>query len=172
MDFLKKDHQSKPKVILLKSYDPAWADLFKQEKKKIEKALSNNCVAIHHFGSTAVPGLRAKPVIDILAVVNDLDTIDVPAIEELGFEDRGEVVVSGRYFTKQSPHIHLHVFEQGNPLIQQNLDFRDWLRSHDEDRDAYALLKEQLAKEHKDGASYSRAKTDFCQKIFQKIRTS
>ena len=158
----------KPKIIELKPYDPSWVTIFEQEKPKIEKALGTNCVALYHFGSTAIPGLRAKPVIDIMAVVKNLSLIEIFALEQLSYEYRGEVVISGRYFSKLNPKIHLHIFEEKNPLIKQNLLFRDWLRTHDDDRDAYALLKEELAKLHTNGVSYSQAKTEFITTILKK----
>lgn len=165
---LKPGLQGKPKTIELKPYDPSWKTTFEQEAQRIKMVLGINCVTLHHFGSTSIPGLCAKPVIDIIAVVKDLLAIPVSALEELGYEYRGEVVISGRYFSQPHPKVHLHLFEENNPLIEQNLLFRNWLRAHDADRDAYALLKEHLAKLHTDGVSYSNAKTEFVDAILKK----
>jgi GrpB-like predicted nucleotidyltransferase (UPF0157 family) len=129
-------------------------------------------LAVHHFGSTSVPGLSAKPKIDILAIVKQLGSIDYAALEKLGFESRGEVIPTGRYFCKESPRVHLHIFEEGNPLIHRNLIFRDWLRTHEEDREAYAALKMKLAGVHNDGMSYCRAKTEFINQIIAKAESS
>jgi len=151
-------------------YDPEWPQMFETEAAPIQGALGDNCLAIHHFGSTSVPNLSAKPKIDILAVVRHLSAIDSSAIEKLGFEARGEVIQTGRYFSKQSPHVHLHIFEIGNPLIERNLIFRDWLRTHDDDRNAYEALKKDLASVYHDGMSYSRAKTEFINQIVEKAQ--
>lgn len=125
-------------------YDPVWPQVFEREASPICSALGENCISIHHFGSTSIPFLEAKPKIDILAEVTHLDAIDTSSLEALGFEARGEVIPSGRYFSKKNPRVHLHIFEVRNPLIQRNLLFRDWLRAHEEDRFAYAELKKNL----------------------------
>jgi GrpB-like predicted nucleotidyltransferase (UPF0157 family) len=170
MDYLRKDITGRQKQITLVPYDSNWPQLFERESFHIKKALRRNCIAIHHFGSTAVPGLQAKPVIDILAEVKEISLIDINAIEQLDFEYRGEVIISGRYFSKKNPGVHLHIFEVNSPITKLNLDFRDWLRAHPDDREAYALLKEQLSILHHDGVSYSRAKTEFVNNIQEKIR--
>ncbi len=154
--------------IKLVPYNPKWPQIFQKEAGPIQQALGSNCVALHHFGSTSIPGLCAKPKIDILAVVHKLDAIDVPALEKLGFEARGEVIPSGKYFSKKSPHVHLHIFEEGNPLIEKDLNFRDYLRTHEEDLKNYASLKAHLAALHEDGMSYSLAKTEFIDQILAK----
>lgn len=158
--------------IKIVEYDPKWPQIFENEAHFIKKALGDNCLAIHHFGSTAVKGLAAKPKIDILAVVKNFSSINVSALKDIGFENRGEVIESGRYFSKKNPKVHLHIFEKGNPLIEKNLKFRDYLRTHDIDRELYAKLKKELAAKHNDGMEYCKAKTDFINKIFQKIYKS
>ena len=165
---IKKFTAQKNENIEVVSYDPQWPQLFADEAEPIKLALESNCLALHHFGSTSVPGLESKPKIDILAVVKQFSKVNALALENLGFEDRGEVIPSGRYFAKKKPHIHLHVFEEGNPLIERNLIFRDWLRAHQPDRDSYAELKRSLAVLHTDGMAYCRAKTAFINKIIDK----
>ncbi len=90
------------------------------------------------------------------------------ALEKLGFEYRGEVISTGRFLVKRNPRVHLHIFETGNPAIKRNLMFRDWLRTHPEDCDAYVQLKQKLAQQHTDGMAYARAKTEFINKIVDK----
>jgi GrpB-like predicted nucleotidyltransferase (UPF0157 family) len=172
MDYLGQDIKGSPKIIELVQYDPDWKKLFEQEAGFLTQVLGKNCVAIHHIGSTAIPGLRSKPVIDILVEVPDFPSLDITAVEQLGFEYRGEVILSGRYFSKKNPKIHLHIFEVGNPLISRYIFFRDWLRTHDDDRKAYEVLKEELALKHKDGVSYARAKTEFVEGILELSRNS
>jgi len=156
------------KNIVIEPYNPQWSWIYEGEARSIQKALGEHCLAIHHFGSTSVSGLSAKPKIDILVVTKDFSSIDTAALKRLGFEYRGEVIPSGRYFTKKEPKVHLHLFEEGNPLIERNLLFRDWLRNHEEDRKAYAKLKQELANKHTDGMEYCRAKTEFIEKIILK----
>jgi GrpB-like predicted nucleotidyltransferase (UPF0157 family) len=155
-------------VIEIVAYNPEWPQIYEREAAAIKKILGEACLAIHHFGSTSVPGLGAKAKIDILAVVTSFNAVDIPAVEQIGFEYRGEVIATGRYFAKKQPRIHLHLFEQDNPLIERNLLFRDWLRTHPADREAYAALKQQLAMQHTDGMEYCNAKTTFINTIIDK----
>lgn len=159
-----------PKIIELVSYDPAWPQLFEQEAQLILRALGNNCLDIYHFGSTSVPGLSAKPKIDILAVVKNMQSIDSSALERIGFESRGEVIPTGQYFSKELPKVHLHVFAEGNPDIERCLMFRDYLRDHEDAREAYAALKRHLADIYCDGMDYSKAKTEFVDQIIEKAK--
>jgi GrpB-like predicted nucleotidyltransferase (UPF0157 family)/aminoglycoside phosphotransferase (APT) family kinase protein len=141
-------------------YDPNWPKLFKQEASKIKSALGARYVAIHHVGSTAVPGLAAKPKIDIVAELNDL-AFDHQGLTNIDYEYRGGFNLPLRKsFTYRSGqlNINLHVFEKNDPEIALNLLFRDYLRTHSEDRDRYASLKYQLleddASHKKDGSMY------------------
>jgi len=136
-------------------YNPRWPQMYDNEATLIIQALGSNCLAIHHFGSTSVPGLSAKAKIDILAIVKDFYCVDTSNLEKLGFENRGEVIPSGRYFSKNTPQIHLHLFEEGN---------------HHDDRDAYAKIKKDLASKHTDGMSYCNAKTEFINTIIEKAK--
>ena len=165
---MKNFSPKKNNIIKIVPYNSQWPRMFEEEGGSVKKELGDNCLAIYHFGSTSVPGLSAKPKIDILAVVKNFSSIDVPALERLGYKYRGEVVSSGRYFSKKNPHVHLHFFEKGNPLIEHNLVFRDWLRTHDADCDAYSKLKQELTNQHTDGMGYCRAKTEFINEIIKK----
>ncbi|MBX7067416.1 MAG: GrpB family protein [Parachlamydiales bacterium] len=157
------------RTVQMVPYDPLWPILFEAESKRIKKALGNDCIAVHHFGSTAVPGLCAKPKIDILAVVKSFSSLKPEALVEIGYEVRRETIPTGKYFTKENPRFNLHVFEDGNPLIEKDLKFRDWLRTHPEDREAYAALKKELAPQFNEhnGMAYCRAKTGFIEKIIK-----
>ena len=157
-------------AIKIVPYDPQWVQIYENESVPIKQALGDNCSAIHHIGSTSVPGLCAKATVDILAVVKDFSSVSASGLEKLGFESRGEVISSGRYFSKKTPAVHLHLFEQGNSLIEHDLLFRDWLRSHADDRDAYSKIKKELARKHSDGMSYCKAKTEFIDSIVDKAK--
>ncbi|AMP89736.1 GNAT family N-acetyltransferase [Legionella pneumophila] len=154
-------------LIKVVPYDSSWSMQFEQEAEQIKKALGNNCIDIHHIGSTSVPGLAAKPVIDMIPVVLDLSKVDSAntAMRTLGFEAKGEYGIPfRRYFQKgdnQRTH-HAHVFELGNSEIERHLKFRDWMRSHPEDREAYARLKQELARQYSDDiTAYCLGKEDF-----------
>lgn len=126
-------------------YDPVWPQQYALEADQIKGALGTNCIAIHHVGSTAVPGLAAKPKIDILVVVNQPeDTLE--KLAAIGFDYRGEYNIPFHYgFSKRGKvNVNLHVYQNGHPEIALNLAFRNYLRIHPEIRDAYAALKKGL----------------------------
>jgi len=127
-------------------YNPDWPRLFEVESTQLRQALGENCVAVHHVGSTAVPGLCAKPKIDIILVAKD-KTLIVQDLENLGYEYRGEFNIPFHMgFRKRPPlsNINLHIYEEGNPEVELNLLFRDYLRTHSEAREEYATLKLNL----------------------------
>ncbi len=131
-------------------YDPHWPEMFESEAKFIKQALGNNCIAIHHIGSTSVPGLKAKPIIDIVPVVRDIQEVDkaTKAMESLGYEAKGEYGIAFRRFFQKNKNIrthNVHVYQEGDPEISRYLKFRDWMRSHADDAESYAKLKEELA---------------------------
>ena len=134
------------------SYQPQWPRLFDQEAEGIRKILKDNLIAIHHIGSTAVPGLMAKPVIDIMPVVRSLAQVDActGGFRALGYEALGEWGIKGRrYFRKggdQRTH-QIHVFAgEDVQNIRRHLAVRDYLRAHPEEAAAYGALKAELAR--------------------------
>ena len=131
-------------------YSPEWPEMFALEAELIKQALGNNCITIHHIGSTSVLGLSAKPIIDILPVVRDIQEVDktTKAMESLGYEAKGEYGIAfRRYFQKDqnAKTYNVHVYQEGDPEISRYLKFRDWMRSHPDDAENYAKLKEGLA---------------------------
>lgn len=130
-------------------YDSVWPQMFEEEAARIKQALGDTCIAIHHVGATAVPGLCAKPKIDIIAVVKEGE-LSIPSLEKIGYEYRGEFNIPFRFgFSKRPslPNINLHVYEEGNPEVELNLLFRDYLRAHPEALEEYAALKLELVKQ-------------------------
>lgn len=158
-------------------YDPSWPNVFDIEAKKIKAALGNSFAAIHHVGSTSVPGLAAKPKIDIIACVNHLD-FDHQGLANLNYEYRGGFNLPLRKsFTYRSTdlNVNLHIFEENDPEVELNLLFRDYLHKNVQARDQYAALKYQLleddASHKKDGAmyrGYTLGKHDLIQDILNK----
>lgn len=156
--------------VLIVGYDPHWPELFKREAERIRAALGDRALRIEHTGSTAVPGLAAKPIIDVLLVVRDSGTEDayVPALEAAGYilHIRESNWFEHRMFKGPDTEINLHVFSLGCPEIDRMLMFRDWLRSNDADRDLYARTKLALAEsEWKYMQNYADAKTGIIKEI-------
>ncbi|MBS0621894.1 MAG: GrpB family protein [Verrucomicrobia bacterium] len=153
-------------------YDPKWPQLFASEALLIQQALGPNCISIHHIGSTAVPGLAAKPVIDIMPVVSSIEEVNEAGMIAVGYEAKGEFGMPfRRYFQKGNPRTHhVHIFEQDNPEIERHLKFRNWMRTHEEDRNAYAKIKSDLAHQHpNDREAYCLAKEPFVSAMEAKI---
>jgi GrpB-like predicted nucleotidyltransferase (UPF0157 family) len=156
-------------------YNPAWPQMYEEEREKIVEALENRIAEIHHVGSTAVPGLPAKPIIDIMIAVPRLeDAIDcISPLSDLGyafidFPQNAE----RRFFRKGQPRTHhVHIVEVGSAELRDHLAFRDALRANADWRDQYAALKIALADRHRnDRAQYSASKTAFVQRILSTAR--
>lgn len=152
------------------SYNLEWPLLFEKEAIRIKAALGDNCVEIHHIGSTAVPDLSAKPIIDILPVVQNILNINISAIEALGYKSQGELGMPfRRYFS--NGNYNIHIWEKGAGEIQKQLLFRDYLRTHTEARTAYQVLKENLAEKFKkERPTYTTKKELFVKDILRKAR--
>lgn len=157
-------------IIEVVSYNPKWPEMFASEAKLIKQALGDNCIAIHHIGSTSVPGLSAKPIIDMLPVVRDIQRVDqaTKAMESLGYEVKGEYGIAFRRYFQKSKDIkthHVHVFQEGDSEISRYLKFRDWMLSHPEDAAAYAKLKQELAANSQNMMEYCNGKDAFVASI-------
>lgn len=164
------------KVVLV-DYDPTWPRLFVREAERIKSALGPNALAIEHVGSTSVPGLAAKPVIDILLVVADSadESSYAPALEKAGYVlgIREPDWHEHRMFKGPDTNINLHVFSQGDSEIERMLLFRDWLRENSTDRDLYLKTKRELAqKDWKYVQNYADAKSKEVESIIARARSS
>ena len=156
-------------------YDLAWPDTFRAEIRQIGGVVGANLVSAHHIGSTAVPGLAAKPTIDILLVVHDIDLLDAcnDQMSALGYQPKGEHGISGRrYFQKLDGTIHLvhiHAFETNHSEIKRYINFRDYLIAHPETAKAYQDLKHKLSVRFKDKpADYTAGKEAFIRGVDQR----
>jgi len=139
-------------MVEITEYQPAWAGLFKQESERISRIFGENLAEIHHIGSTAVPGLVAKPIIDLMAEVTSLEACDAVNAEMrlLGYEPMDTYGIPGRrYYRKFSPDRtrthHLHAFLAGSDHVVRHLAFRDYLIAHPETARTYGDLKRKLA---------------------------
>lgn len=141
-----------PQHIIVSEYDPAWPLKYETEKEKIEAILEHNCIALYHIGSTSVPGLAAKPIIDIMAAVRSLEQADAAAekFSRIGYEYLGEFGIPGRRYLRKGgdERTHqIHIFQADDRKnIERHLAFRDYLRTHEEERREYAALKKELAR--------------------------
>jgi GrpB-like predicted nucleotidyltransferase (UPF0157 family) len=151
-------------------YDPRWPDLFEREAERIRRVLGRRALRIEHAGSTSVPGLAAKPIIDILLGVAESsdEAAYVPAMEAAGYMLRIREAdwYEHRMFKGPDADINLHVFSVGCPEIDRMLTLRDWLRANPADRDLYARTKLALARqEWKYVQNYADAKTAVIEEI-------
>lgn len=158
-------------------HNPLWQTIFELESQRIAQALGENAIAIHHIGSTAIPGIYAKPIIDLLVAVRSIAQVDGQTMVAQGYEAMGEYGIPGRrYFRKNDAagmrtH-HVHVFEMGSAHIERHLAFRDYIRAHPKEAKAYSTLKRQLAKAHPtDIEAYMDGKDGFIQAIDAKAAT-
>lgn len=173
---LGRSRGSPPKQIAMAAYDPGWPRRFEEERDAIAAALGDAVLDIEHVGSTSVPGLAAKPVIDMLIAVANLDDARegvVAPLADLGYDyvPEYEAVMPNRlYFRKGDPTgYHIHMVVSGGEFWDRHLRFRDYLRAHSEAVAEYAALKKRLAEEHgSDMDGYTDAKSDFIRGIEKK----
>lgn len=156
--------------IIIVEYDSGWPELFEREANRIRSVLGDKALQIEHVGSTSVPGLCAKPIIDILLVVEN--SADEPsyaqALEADGYrlQIREPEWFEHRMFKGPDTDINLHVFSVDASEINSMLRFRDWLRLNQEDRDKYAQVKRMLAKNKwRHVQHYADAKTSIVREI-------
>jgi GrpB-like predicted nucleotidyltransferase (UPF0157 family) len=162
-------------TIHLAPYDPAWPSLFARLERRIEEALGDGLLLLEHVGSTAVPGLSAKPIIDMVLVV--VDSSDegsyVPPLEKQGFtlRIREPDWYGHRMLKSRGPKGNLHVFSDGCEEIERMILFRDWLRMHAEDRLRYEEKKRELAsRTWKYTQNYADAKSKVIDQILTRAR--
>jgi GrpB-like predicted nucleotidyltransferase (UPF0157 family) len=160
-------------TIVISDYNPTWPECFRQEEVKIVAALGEAALSVEHIGSTSVPGLAAKPIVDILLVVEDSgeEATYLPVMEEAGsvLRVREPDFDEHRMFRTPEKEVHVHDFSVGSPEIERYLLLRDRLRQNGGDRELYAQTKRELAKqdwptmEH-----YAEAKTDVVEGIISR----
>ncbi len=152
-------------MIIIENYNPNWPDQYEQERAAIVQAIGPYITNIEHAGSTSIPGLAAKPVIDICIDLNSypLPAEAITAMGALGYEHLGEYGIHERhYFRKVSPRsYHIHAYSPGNIEWDAHILFRDYLRAHPQAARQYERLKRELAARHTDRHDYTDDKTDF-----------
>jgi GrpB-like predicted nucleotidyltransferase (UPF0157 family) len=153
--------------VSIQDYDPAWPDAFSKLAARVKAALGSLAVAVEHIGSTAVPGLAAKPIIDldvVLASSTDLPEA-IRLLTTIGYVNEGDLGIAGReafHSPAGEPSHHLYVLIEGAKELRRHLAFRDALRADNALRDKYAALKRGLAEAHtRDRNGYTEAKSAF-----------
>src|SRR5215469_12549527 len=169
-----EDARALPDHVTIEDYDPRWPRLFEMLRVRIAVVLDEMAISIEHVGSTAVPGLAAKPIIDIDVLIRS--SADLPVVirklADLGYEHRGDLGVRGREaFRANAAAVrhHLYVCPPGSREYEQHIAFRNYLRAHAGEANAYALLKRELANKFgSDREGYSQAKSEFVQRLLQR----
>ena len=165
-------------TVILSPYDPQWPATYAREAELIRGVLGDRLLAVHHIGSTAVPGMTAKPIVDILGVVRDVNDLEPfrDALATAGYLWQCEYGVPGRrYFDKYSDGSpmelsHLHCYGEGHPAIAEHLRFRDRLRSDPDAAARYVALKQSLRAQFTDERRrYTQGKGPFIQQILRDL---
>ena len=163
-----------PYAVRLLPHDPQWAEQASCEASRILESVWPAIVEMHHVGSTAIPGIAAKPIIDLVGVTPQLTTLEAarPAIETLGYAWHGEYGLAGRRFcTLSDPdsgqrRFHLHCYAQGDHSIQRHLAFRDYLRARPAVAEAYQAMKRECAARHpSDSHAYTDCKDRWIKRV-------
>jgi GrpB-like predicted nucleotidyltransferase (UPF0157 family) len=164
------------KAIFLAAPDPSWALAYADAESVIRAALGDRALTVEHVGSTSIPGLVAKPILDILLLVGDSadESAYVPDLEAAGYVlfIREPHWQEHRLLKHSGPDINLHVFKAGAVEAERLLAFRNWLRSHPEERDRYARVKQELAaKEWQYVQDYADAKAEVVEEILARAKS-
>jgi len=157
-------------VISLSEYDPAWPDRFEEHAERVRTALGDTALRVEHIGSTSVPGLAAKPIIDMLVVVPDSgdESSYLSALETAGYQLRVREPDFHEHRMVRTPErdVHVHIFSPGCPEIDRYLVFRDRLRQQADERARYEETKRKFAAESwSDMNAYAEAKTEVIESI-------
>jgi GrpB-like predicted nucleotidyltransferase (UPF0157 family) len=150
--------------------DPRWRVLYQEEERRIRASLGDEAHLVEHVGSTSVPGLAAKPIIDVVLAVTDssVEAAYVPQLEDAGYEMKLRETdwYQHRLLTRDSPAVNLHIFSEGCEEIERMIVFRDRLRVNKADRDRYSKLKRELAEvEWPSIQDYADAKSELVKAI-------
>jgi GrpB-like predicted nucleotidyltransferase (UPF0157 family) len=161
-----------PSLYTFSEYSPEWPRQFEQEAARLRELLGGEIVTIHHIGSTSVPGLAAKPIIDLLPLVREITRIDdlTPTLQEAGYKAWGEYGLPGRrYFTKDRGEYrthNIHIYQVDNPDVERHLALCAYLRNHPDACVAYeAIKRESYALHPASVGDYNNHKNDFIKEL-------
>lgn len=158
--------------VRLSDFNENWAKLYQDEADFLRTIFTDEIVRFEHFGSTSVPGLQAKPVIDMMCIVNDINHVDLynNKMNQLGYDVAGDSGIPGRRLFRKGGEErthHIHFYQTDNPQIERHLIFRDYLRCHPEEVARYSRFKEELAERFENTSEYSPAKKTFVMEMEQ-----
>jgi GrpB-like predicted nucleotidyltransferase (UPF0157 family) len=163
-------------TVQLVSYQPVWKRFFEEEATSLRLALGNHCLQVEHIGSTAIEGMDAKPIIDILVAVDDLRTASklIPVLMKLGYTRKEDDDVPERIFFRKGPPSsrthHLSLTEPATTYWKWHILFRDYLREYPEVAEQYKQLKRRLAEQYpNEGGSYTSEETSFAEKVMRLV---
>lgn len=156
--------------VRLTDFSENWAEMYQIEVQFLKSIFGDEIIRFEHFGSTSVYGLKAKPVIDMMCIVKDIERIDSFNTEmaSLGYDVAGEWGITGRRLFRKGGENrthHLHFYQYNNPQIDRHLIVRDYLRTHPEEVDKYSRFKEELAQRFENTKEYSPAKNSFMKEL-------
>jgi len=153
-------------------YSPEWPHEFEREAERLRALLGEEIVTIHHIGSTSVPGLDAKPIIDLMPLVHDITRIDsyTDRMTAAGYHAWGEYGLPGRrYFTKDAGEFrthNIHIYAANDPDVARHLAFRDYLRAHPAGQQEYVAIKRTAYAQHPaDINAYNDSKNDWIKRV-------
>ena len=165
------------RIVEVVPYNSEWEKHFQVEAEFLKKVFGKYLLDVFHIGSTSIPGILAKPVIDLLPVVRDIERVEsfTSILVQQGYIAKGEYGIPGRRFfikgSQEKRTHHIHIFQDGNPEITRHLLFRDYMRAHPQEAERYSRLKLELAQKYRsDAAAYSQAKHDFITEMDQKAK--
>ncbi|SFE83249.1 GrpB domain, predicted nucleotidyltransferase, UPF0157 family [Paenibacillus catalpae] len=158
--------------VRLSGYQEEWIRMFRDEAEYLQSVFQGVEMRFEHFGSTAVPGMKAKPVIDMMGIVDDINKVDRynDTMAALGYDVAGDWGIPGRRLFRKGGEErthHIHFYQSDNPQIQRHLIFRDYLRLHPEEAARYSRFKEELAQRYDRTSEYSPAKKAFVSEMEQ-----
>ncbi|MGX8791532.1 GrpB family protein [Oceanobacillus sp. M60] len=159
--------------IRLSEYNEKWIEMFENEVRLLSGVFGSEIIKFEHFGSTAVKGMKAKPVIDMICIVKDINKMDAfnDQMRLPRYDVAGEWGIKNRRLFRKSGENrthHIHVYQYNNPEVERHLVFRDYLRNHPIEAERYSNLKEELAIKYDDTTFYSKAKRTFVERVEQR----
>ncbi|KAB2334524.1 GrpB family protein [Cytobacillus depressus] len=159
--------------IRLTEFSEDWSRMFQTEAEFMKTIFGDEIIKFEHFGSTSVQGMKAKPVIDMMCIVKDIEKVDIVngKMAAFGYDVAGEWGISGRRFFRKGGENrthHIHFYQFDHDQIERHLIFRDYLRSHPEEAAKYSHFKEELAQQFDNTSEYSKAKKEFVREMEQK----
>lgn len=158
--------------VRLTDFSEDWSRMFQTEAEFLKTIFCNEIIRFEHFGSTSVQGMKAKPVIDMMCIVKDIEKVDLfnQEMASLGYDVVGEWGITGRRLFRKGGENrthHIHFYQLDNPQIERHLLFRDYLRLHPEEAAKYSCFKEELVRCFDNTSEYSRAKKTFVKELEQ-----